>query len=110
MLTLALLLAEDAPPPTTGGGPGGWFVLLQFGLIGIALYVMLIMPSRRQEKQRKELIASLKKNDRIVNSGGIIGIVESIKEADDEVVLRGGLRVTKSSIVKVTRPEDSSKD
>jgi preprotein translocase subunit YajC len=55
------------------------------------------------------LVAALKKNDKIINSGGIIGVVESIKEKENEVVLRGGLRVTKSSIVQIVT-EDTTKE
>lgn len=78
--------------------------------IGLVAWFLLIVPMRRQEKQRKELMAAVKKSDRIVNSGGIIGIVESVKDQEDEVVLRGGLRITKSSIVKVVPADGSAKD
>ena len=60
---------------------------------------------KRQEKQRQALVSTLKKNDKIINSGGIIGIVESVKEKENEVVLKGGLRVTKASIVQVVTEE-----
>jgi preprotein translocase subunit YajC len=70
-------------------------------------YILLMRPAQAQEKKRRALVAALKKNDKIVNSGGIIGIVDSVK--DDEVVLRGGLRLTKSSIVQVLK-EDAAKE
>jgi preprotein translocase subunit YajC len=95
---LALLGAE--------GDNSTWQSLYSFApLIFIVIigYILLLRPAQTQEKRRKALVAALKKNDKIVNSGGIIGIVESIK--DDEVVLRGGLRLTKSSIVQVLKEE-----
>ena len=60
---------------------------------------------KRQEKQRQAMVSTLKKNDKVINSGGIIGIVESVKENENEVVLRGGLRITKASIVQVVTEE-----
>ena len=65
----------------------------------LILYLMIIRPQRTQEKQRLDMVAKVKRNDKIVNSGGIIGIVDSVK--DEEVVLKGGLRITRSSIVRV---------
>jgi len=55
------------------------------------------------------MIQSVKENDKIINSGGIIGVVASIDKKEDEVVLRGGLRITKSSIVRVIK-EESAKE
>ncbi|MBV9122604.1 MAG: preprotein translocase subunit YajC, partial [Planctomycetes bacterium] len=78
--------------------------------IFVAFYFLMILPAQRKEKQRKaQILAHLKKNDKIVNTGGIIGIVDSIKEKDDEVVLRGGMRITLSSIERVV-PEDAGKE
>jgi preprotein translocase subunit YajC len=97
-----LMLAADPPPD---GGPP-WFMSMVPLLVLVAVgYMLLLRPARNQEQQRKAMVAGLKKNDRIVNSGGIIGTVESIKEKEDEVVLRGGLRITKSSIVRVLTDE-----
>lgn len=96
------LMADDAPQ--TGAPP--IVSLLPWIVIPFLAYFLLFAPARRQEKQRKALLSSVKKNDRVLNSGGIIGVIESVKEQEDEVVLRGGLRVTKSSIVKIyTDPE-----
>jgi preprotein translocase subunit YajC len=74
-------------------------------LIAVLGYFLLFRPAQTQEKQRRAMVAALKKNDEVVTSGGIIGVVDSIKEKKDEVVLRGGLRVTKSSIVRVITEE-----
>jgi preprotein translocase YajC subunit len=100
----ALLMLAADPPQPEGGAP--WFMSFVPLLVLVAVgYMLLLRPARNQEQQRKAMVASLKKNDRIVNSGGIIGTVESIKEKEDEVVLRGGLRITKSSIVRVLTEE-----
>jgi preprotein translocase subunit YajC len=56
------------------------------------------------------MVDALKRGDKIVNSGGIIGIVESVSKKDDEVVLKGGLRITKSSIARLVTPDESAKD
>jgi preprotein translocase subunit YajC len=109
-MLFALLLAETAPSQPASNDPGAWFPIVMVGLPILAiLYFGMILPMKRQEKQRKNLIATLKRNDRVVNQGGIIGVVESVKDKEDEVVLKGGLRITLTSIVRVI-PEDAGKE
>lgn len=109
MTTLfAILFAADPPPPE--GGPPTWTALFPFVALGLIFWLLLIRPQRTQEKQRQEMVAKLKRNDRILNSGGIIGVVDSVKDKDDEIVLKGGLRITRSSIVKVLTPDEPAKD
>jgi len=98
-----LILAEETTKQPSG--EPGWVGFLPLILIAVFFYFILIAPMKRQEKQRQAMAATLKKNDKIVNSGGIIGIVESVKEKENEVVLRGGLRITKASIVQVVTEE-----
>jgi preprotein translocase subunit YajC len=97
MLTGLQLLAEQGAEPTAPPLAGIMPIVLIMG----AFFLMMFFSSRNQKKQHAAMIASLKKNDKIVNSGGIIGVIESVKDKDDEVVLKGGLRVTKGSIVRV---------
>jgi len=105
-----LLFAADQPQEPPGAGAPFWVQLAPFLAIAVAFYFLMLLPMRKQEKQRKALVAALKKNDKVLNSGGIIGVVESVKDQEDEVVLRGGLRVTKSSIVKVFGADGESKE
>ncbi|MGE3806832.1 MAG: preprotein translocase subunit YajC [Gemmataceae bacterium] len=83
---------------------------MPFVAIAFFAYFFLIRPQQRQEQQRRDMVSTLKKNDRVVNHGGIIGVVEQIKEKEDEVVLKGGIRIVKSSIVRIMGDEDKDKD
>jgi preprotein translocase subunit YajC len=71
---------------------------------------------KRQEQERKTLLSALKKNDKVVTSGGIIGIVASVKEKEDEVMLKVDessnvrLRVTRSSIVRIVGGDEAAKE
>ncbi len=80
----------------------------------IAFVVFMIFQFRASARQRKEmqnLLANMKKNDRVVTSAGIIGVVVAIKENEDEVTLRvdettgSRIRVLKSSVVRVVTEE-----
>jgi preprotein translocase subunit YajC len=106
-----LLLLADAQPDGGAGqtpAPGFDLRIWTLFLIPVLLYLIVLRPSsRRQEQERQTLLSSLKKNDRVVTAGGLIGTVAAIKENEDEVTLRVDdnsnvrVRVTKTSIVKV---------
>jgi preprotein translocase subunit YajC len=108
LLSLLVLLAED--PPKGDGPPGQPFsMLLPIILIFGAFYFLIILPAQRKErKQREALFTALKKNDEVVTAGGIIGVVQNIK--DDEVLLKiddnAKMRVLKSSITRII-PKDT---
>ena len=51
-------------------------------------YFLLIRPQQKRQKETKLMVAALKKGDRIVSSGGVIGTVTSIQ--NDYVVIKTG--------------------
>jgi preprotein translocase subunit YajC len=105
MFAALILLAQQTADGTPPGGPPWFYQWIMIGGLVLMFYLILLRPQQRQERDRLKLISQLKKNDKIVNSGGIIGVIDSIKEREDEVLLRGGLRITKSSIVRVMTEE-----
>jgi preprotein translocase subunit YajC len=117
MFSSLLVLAEQSPDPSAAP-PGGSTLIgfLPLLLIGVLGYFLMIRPMKRQEHQRQTLLSALKKNDRVVTSGGIIGIVAAIKDKEEEVTLKVDessnvrLRVTKSSIVRILGGEDAAKE
>jgi len=78
--------------PTTGPdgaskGPTSLLTgLLPLILIFVVMYVLLLRGPRKQEQQRKQMVQTLKKNDRVRTIGGIYGTVMDVK--GDEVVLK----------------------
>ena len=53
-------------------------------LIFVIFYFFLIRPQQKKVKEHKQMVASLKRGDEVVTSGGIIGKVEKII-GDDKV-------------------------
>lgn len=56
--------------------------------------------------------ASLKKNDKVLTSGGIIGVISFINEKDNEVTLRleeGKVKVLRTAIIQVLQPGEGPK-
>jgi preprotein translocase subunit YajC len=117
MLHALLLFAQDqAAKPGPQEGPPAWTSFMLPAMLVLIGYFVLFRPMRQQQKQQQLLIASLRKNDEVLTSGGIYGIVVSIKDKGDEVALKIDdsspvrLRVSKSSIVRVLNRESQEED
>lgn len=60
--------------------------LIFIGLMFVLLYFVLFRGPRKKQQQQRQMIQSLKKNDRVRTIGGIIGTIIDIK--DDEITLK----------------------
>lgn len=91
MLQLAVILAQDPAPADPGGGGFGQLLLI-FGpmiLIFIVInYLLVTRPQQREQSKHQGMLASLKKNDRVLTAGGVIGTVVSLSEDKKEITLR----------------------
>lgn len=77
MITESLFLANTAQSAPQSSP---WsFPIMMILLFGI-MYVMMIRPQKRREKERKEMIASVKSGTRVLLTSGIIGHVTNVKE------------------------------
>ncbi|HHY95056.1 MAG TPA: preprotein translocase subunit YajC [Firmicutes bacterium] len=52
-----------------------WIVLL-FGI----MWFLLIRPQQTQQKRRQQMIAAIKRGDRVVTAGGIVGTITDVRE------------------------------
>ncbi len=115
--TLVHLIAQLAPQaaPEGGGGAapqggpfGGWNCLLM-GLLPLMLVYLMMMtkPQGKEQARTKEMLTNLKKNDRVVTAGGIIGVIVNASPDSDQVTVRVDesnntkLVILKSSIARV---------
>ena len=95
------------------GNPMMQFLPLLIIMFAI-MYFLIIRPQKTKEKKRLELISNVRKQDRIVTTGGVHGVVTSVKE--NEVLIRVDdakdvkLKIDKSAITSVTAPRDEKED
>jgi preprotein translocase subunit YajC len=91
-----------APPQRQGSLYSTLFLMV---LVFAVMYVLLLRGPRKQQQQQKQMIQSLKKNDKVRTIGGIYGTVMDVR--DDEVILKVDeatntkIRVSTSAIGKV---------
>ena len=67
------------------GGTSGLEAMLPLVLIFVVFYFLLIRPQQKKMKAQKALIASVKRGDKIVTGGGIIGTVTKVTENESEI-------------------------
>ena len=77
--------------------------LLPIVVLFAVFYFLLIRPQQKQQKKRKEMLASLKKGDKVITIGGIYGTIKELRDTD--LTLRIGdnmdIRMTRYSIDRV---------
>ena len=110
---MAVLIMQTQPQTPA---PGGGFtqLIMMVGFMFFIFYFIVIRPQRQRERERLEMLSRIKKNDRVLTSGGIYGVVMNVK--DDEVSLRiddGNnvrVRCTRASVVGIVGPKEEKKD
>jgi preprotein translocase subunit YajC len=103
--SIALLAAADPPVPPS---PLEQLVtFLPMAMIVLVAWLLLYRPERERMRRQQDLLAALKKNDRVLTTSGIYGTVANVDRDADRVSLRvdeaGNVKiaVTLSSIAKV---------
>ena len=114
-------LTSDAVAQTVEAGtqavpPAGMSfagILPVLGMFGV-LYILLIRPQQKKLNEHKRMISELRRGDKVVTSGGIIGTIQKL-EGDDivlvEIAPEVRVRIAKLTISSVmTRTEPAGKD
>lgn len=99
-----------------GGDPFGSLWTIMPMMLGIMLIFMLISgrPQQKEQQRVQKLLSNLKKNDRVVTAGGIIGWIQNMSPESKYVTLRIDeeknikMQVLRQSIVRVFEEETSS--
>jgi len=84
-----------------GGGLSMWIMLI---LIFAVMWLFMIRPQRKQQKEMEQFRNSLKKGDKVITAGGIYGTIADVKENERYVILKVDndtrIKVDKSSLQK----------
>ncbi len=113
------LVASTAAPGGAGMSPapspaGGTEMLLwNVGMIAALVamfYLLLIRPQQKRFREHKDMIDSLKKGDRVLTGGGLIGKVDKIV-SDTEILvdLGNGVKVSALRSTVQTRLDEPGK-
>ena len=110
--------AAYAQTATSSAGNAGLASLAQYAplvLIVIVFYFLLIRPQQKQQKALKAKLGELKRGDKVVTAGGIIGLVKKAAEGTDEIdveiapsVTVSVVRSTITTVLQLTTQNDIS--
>jgi len=95
-----------------GGAAGGLISFVPIILIFAIMYFLMIRPQQKKVKEHRTMVDALRRGDQVVTSGGMIGKVTKVADAELEVELAPNVkvRVVRNTIAQVlskTEPADA---
>ena len=113
-----LFFLQDAggtAAPAAGGaqpaGPGLGGMMIPLVLMFVVMYFLMIRPQSKERKKREEMISNLKKNDHVLTSAGIYGIVKQVTDQDLTLCIDERkdvcIRVSKQSVASLVKASGS---
>lgn len=97
--------AQSATAASSGTG-SIIFMVLQFALIGLIFWFLLIRPEQKRQKERRARIDAIKKNDQVLTAGGLVAKVTKVDAEYLELEIATGVKVkaVKSTITDLLSP------
>ena len=113
------MLISNAYAQAAGGAGGAGFdivSILPLILIFVVFYFFLIRPQQKRVKEHRGMVEALKRGDKIVTAGGMLGeVTKVVNEREIEVEIAQGVKVkivkqTASEIVSKTEPQPAKSE
>jgi len=86
------VVVGDAAAPSAGSA-FAWNMGLILVLV-VMFYFLLIRPQQKRFKEHKEMVDALKKGDKVVTAGGLVGTISKLTNDEEVEVDLGGAKVT----------------
>jgi preprotein translocase subunit YajC len=112
------MLISPAYAQDISGMMGSATQFLPLVLIFVVFYFLLIRPQQQKQKEMRAMLGALKRGDKVVTGGGILGVVQRVpmvsgkdgKQVEGneiEVEIASGIKVTvlRETITSVIRPQ-----
>lgn len=104
-------LIADASATGTIPDPRGESLRItgMFAIMAVVMYFLMIRPQQKRTKQMAAMVKAIKSGDKILTSGGIIGVVVSVK--DKTLSIRSAdtkLEILKSAVSEVTEKSSNA--
>ena len=101
IIVLGVFMISTAFAQSAAGGAGGFSLqgLLPFVLIFIIFYFLLIRPQQKRVKQHKLMVESLKRGNKVLTAGGILGVVTKAVDGSETI----SVEISKGVTVELAR-------
>ena len=107
------MLALGAPPTAPGTQPDPRAQMVStvgmIVLMGVIFYFMLFRPQQKKAKEHAAMLKTVGPGDKVVTSGGIVGVVLTVKEKT--LTIRSSdakLEIAKSALAEITERSGKS--
>jgi preprotein translocase subunit YajC len=104
---ISMALAQDAGKPAAGNDM--LTGILPLVLIFVVFYFLLIRPQQKRSREHRELLSRVKKGDRVLTAGGVIGKVTKAQEGsitvEVEIAENVRVEVARGQIAGIWNPE-----
>ena len=109
------MFISPAYAQSAGGSFGGMESLLPLVLIFVVFYFLLIRPQQKKQKTHREMLEALRRGDRVVTAGGIVGTITKASETELTVEISEGIKVKVmrgmiSDVLAKTEARDAAND
>ena len=109
----AFALGGGQPTPDGAAPPNMLVTMFPFILMFLILYLLIIRPQQKKQKEHQAMVDELKKGDRVVTSGGVHGTITGVKEKEGVVVVQVAkdvqIEVSRGNISRVAESKSSKK-
>ncbi len=102
-------VSTEAAAALAGTPSAGEAFAWNMGLILVLVvmfYVLLIMPQQKRFKEHSQMLQGLKKGDKVITGGGLIGRIEKIEDGNDEVVVDLGNNIKVTALRSTIQSKD----
>ena len=112
-LSVEPILAFGQPPPGTQADPKG-ALIGQLGIMALLFamfYFAFFRPQQKKQREHAEMLKTVRPGDRIVTSGGVIGVVITVKEKTLSIRSADSkFEITKSAVAEITERSGESSE
>jgi preprotein translocase subunit YajC len=110
-MLISTAYAQAAGP---AGGAAGFMQFVPLLLIFVVFYFLMIRPQQKKAKDHRAMLDAVRRGDRIVTNGGILGLVTKVDDRELTVEIAENVRVKVmrdmiASVVSKTEPVAAEK-
>ena len=84
---IVYMIAQSTTDTPAKGG-GGMFTILMMAMIFMILYLLILRPQAKRQRQHQQMVDTITKGDKIVTTGGIHGTVLRVNEKEGTLLIK----------------------
>jgi preprotein translocase subunit YajC len=77
----AAVFAEAAPAQKPKGGLADPTFIFMMVIMFAIIYFLMLRPQQKKQKETQNMLSNLKKGDKVLTIGGIVGVVGNVKDS-----------------------------